>query len=144
MTRAGREPTEDVRRRVRAACKEAGLTATSANFFLADNRRYRIVMARASLPEWPHEAPTVEIFVVVKTNGDVSRASIRCRASDGDPLMTMWTTPLITDCTVPLEDLADALVKVLEERRTVIELMAAGEDPPFVLRWTWGVPSLSL
>ena len=48
MTRAGREPAEDLKRRLVAACQEVGLGVTSANMHLLREAATRIVHVGAA------------------------------------------------------------------------------------------------
>ena len=45
MSRAGREPAEDVKRRIASACKDAGLRIATARMYLRKNRGDRVIVA---------------------------------------------------------------------------------------------------
>jgi len=49
MSRAGREPAEDIKRRIVAACQEVGLAIRSARMYLCDDDT-RIIYVYASPP----------------------------------------------------------------------------------------------
>lgn len=140
MTRAGREPTEDVKRRLGTACHEAGLRVMLSRFSLSPSRDCRCIVVAAAIKNPLHKWPTVEIVTHVKTSGDVGEVEVRCQASDEEPMRAMYTAPTLRDCTVPLDQLPETLKAVLAERQTVINLMGDGEKPPFQIRWRWAVP----
>ena len=50
MSRAGREPTEDVKRHLVAACKEVGLAVSSARMHLIKDAGIRMVYVETSPP----------------------------------------------------------------------------------------------
>ena len=54
MSRAGREPAEDVKRRLAAACQEAGLYVSSANMILLKEKEARLINVAAGPEHWPH------------------------------------------------------------------------------------------
>ena len=69
MTRAGREPAEDVKRRLVAACQEVGLTKTKASMHLFAEAGTRIIHVAASFPDWPLKAWIIPRLVPTKTIG---------------------------------------------------------------------------
>ncbi len=80
MMRAGREPAEDVKRRLVAACQEVGLEVRKAQMCLLKDRETRFVMVCACLPEWQHEIPMLSVQTWVSTSGELSPAEIHCQA----------------------------------------------------------------
>ena len=83
MTRAGREPAEDVKRRLVAACQEVGLTVASARMHLIKEAGSRVVHVEPKVAGWSHESPTLSILASVKTSGDwPGSVDIRCVGSD--------------------------------------------------------------
>ncbi len=69
MTRAGREPAEDVKRRLVAACQEVGLVVKSATMHLSKTAAARLIHVDASLPEWPHEVGMLSVMASVSIGG---------------------------------------------------------------------------
>ena len=51
MSRAGREPAEDVKRRFVAACQEVGLTVTRARMHLMKDIKARLIVTEAVIPD---------------------------------------------------------------------------------------------
>src|SRR5438876_11522291 len=89
MTRAGREPAEDVKRRLVAASQEVGLTETKASMHLLAEAGARIIHVAASFPDWPYESPTVALMVRISVEGAwPDFIDIRCCATEGDPAQT--------------------------------------------------------
>jgi hypothetical protein len=81
MTRAGREPTEDAKRRIVAACREAGLKVVSARSYLRDDQGDRVIPVCASAPERPFEQVSISVMMAVTLKGDWTRTlDIRCAA----------------------------------------------------------------
>ena len=146
MTRAGREPAEDMKRRLAAACRDVGLEVSKAQMGLLNDRAARFVMVCASLPGWPHEIPMVTVQTWVTTSGETSPIEIFCQANtvDGDPLATVFTAPSLQGRKqVPLECLVDQLRETLVERAQVLRALARGETAPFTFRDTvWDLPQL--
>ena len=140
MTRAGREPAEDVKRRLEAACRKVGLRVQLSHFSLSPNRDSRCVLVSAALANLPHDHAQVEVLARVKTSGEVGNVEIHCHASNGEPMRMMYTAPTLRGCAVPLDQLPETLKAVLAERQAVIDAMADGKKPPFMIRWQWAVP----
>src|SRR6267142_1649194 len=87
MTRAGREPAEDVKHRLVAACQEVGLTVTSATMHLLAVAKARIIHVGASLPSWPYEVPSISLMSIVPVAGDWPEfVDIRCCGTEEDPV----------------------------------------------------------
>ena len=140
MTRAGREPAEDVKRAIRRAIEFAGLEVSEVRMFKTEGLHGRMVHAGASPAGWPYETPAVSFMVVVRFDGTVGEVDIRCAASDGDPLMNLYIAPNLQKCSCQLDDLPATLKEVWVSRREVIARMKAGEaEPIFDGRWTWAV-----
>lgn len=92
MPRAGREPAEDVKRGLVAACQEVGLTVASARMHLLKEAGVRVVHVQGKIAGWAHEAPTLSILASVTQTGVWPEyVDIRCCGSDEDP--TMLTGP---------------------------------------------------
>lgn len=91
MTRAGREPAEDVKRRLVVACQEVGLTVTSARMHLITERGYRFIHVEASPEQWSHDTSMVTVAADVPVTGQWPETiDIRCNASDENSLFGPW------------------------------------------------------
>ncbi len=145
MRRAGREPTEDVKRRLVVVCQEAGLEVSEGCFRLLKDRPVRFIMVCASLPGWPHEIPMVTIQTWVSTSGEAFPVEIYCQATkpEEDPQMNVFATPLMHGRkNVSYDCLIGELQETLVERARVLRALARGETPPFTFGETvWDFPS---
>ena len=84
MTRTRRKPTEAAKRRLVAACREAGLRILSARNYLRDDQGDRVIHVCASAPERPFEQVSISIRTAVTVTGDWTRMlDIRCAARVG-------------------------------------------------------------
>ncbi len=146
MTRAGREPTEDLKRRIVDACRQAGLLVSKAQMRLLEGHGSRFVMVCASLPGWLHEIPMVTVQTWVKISGEASPIEIFCQATkaEEDPLGSALTAPLMHGRKqIVLNCLADSLRETLVERAQVLRALSRGESPPFTFDETvWEAPRL--
>ena len=144
--RAGREPTEDVVRTLRSACRDAGLVVKTTMARLTEDRKARTVMVSASPPSWPHDdIPMVSLMTSVTVSGDVASVRMLCHGTDADPLLSAFTAPVLRDCDVALEEVAETLKTILLDRVHVGRLLAEGQNPPFFIGpWTWAIPSSPL
>ena len=84
MSRAGREPAEDVKRRLVAACQEVGLVVNTATMHLSKEHGVRLVHVEASVPDWPHDTGMLTVMAQVSVAGNghrlwISDASDRVR-----------------------------------------------------------------
>ena len=140
MTRAGKEPAEDVKRAIRRAIKFAGLEARDVRMFKSPGLDGRIVLGSASPAGWPYDLSAIELFAMVGFDGAVGEVQVRCTASDDDPLMGAFIAPHLQRCQCRLVDLLPTLKEVWVARRDVIARLAAGEVPPiFDGKWNWAV-----
>ena len=146
MNRAGREPAEDLKRRLSAACREVGLEVSKAQMALLKDHATRFVMVCASLPGWTHELPMITVQTWVKTSGDTSPIEIFCQATkvEEDPLECAFTKPLMHGRKkVAMDCLVTELQETLVERAQVLRALARGEKPPFRFDETvWDLPSM--
>ena len=88
ITRAGREPTEDAKGRIVAACREAGLKVLSAWMYMGYDQGDRVIHVCASAPDRPFEQASINIMTAVTLKGDWSGLlDIKCAAceKDSDP-----------------------------------------------------------
>ena len=131
MTRAGREPAEDVKRRLVAACQEVGLTVTSARMHLIKEAGARVVHIEGKVTGWPHEVPTLSILASVKETGDWPESvGIRCVGSDDDP--AMLSGPWMKGRNeVAFGELIEELQETLKEREMVVAAVKSGVPGPY-------------
>lgn len=136
MTRAGREPAEDVKRRLVYICRDAGLKVTTARMYLRREQGDRLVLIGATMPDGADEHWLVSIFTVVGTNGDWNGSvDIRCSISPSE-LLTQCRTGLVMKGrnAVPFEDLKRQLGETLEEREQVVAALNIGVEGPYTFR----------
>ena len=131
MTRAGREPAEDVKRRLVAACQEVGLEINSASMHLSKEHGARWILVEAAPPDWPHELSPLSVMARVGIAGEWPKSvDIRCLGSRENP--TRVTGPWMKGRhEVPLENLIEQLQATLEERKQVLELADSGDPGPY-------------
>ena len=142
MTRAGKEPAEDVKRSIRRAIELAGLEVRDIRMFKSPGLDVRTVLGAASPAGWPHELPAIGLCAVVGFDGTIGEIEIRCAATDGDPLMQTYSAPHVQGCNCQLAELPTTLKEVWVARREVIARFQAGEAAPiFDGKWSWEVPS---
>ena len=144
MRRAGREPAEDIKRRIVAACKHAGLIVLSARMYLRHDQNDRVILVLAAKPDRPWEQCSISIMTMVTVGGRWSgRLDIRCAAYDRNYDPDVWDTPVMRGRgAVPLEELMEALKKTVEEQEQVVAAMKMGVDGPYSFAETcWDKPS---
>ncbi len=136
MTRAGREPAEDVKRRLVVACQEVGLLVEDASMHLLKDHNKRFIHVGASPKEWPHETPMVSVMTAVPVRGQWPESvDIRCNASDENDLSGPWMRGRNE---VLFSELIDQLLETLDERVQVLALIQSGTPPPYVFaRAVW-------
>ena len=140
MTRAGKEPAEDVKRAIRRAIELAGLEVREVRMLKAPGLDGRIVLGEASPAGWPHDLSAIELLARVGFDGSIGEIELRCGATDGDPLMEVFRAPHVQRCTCRLADLPTTLKEVWVARREVIARLQAGESEPiFDGKWTWAI-----
>jgi hypothetical protein len=109
MSRAGREPAEDVKRRLAAACEEVGLTVAYATMHLNPEAGTRLIHVGASFPGWSYELATVALMARVPVSGQwPDFVDIRCCATEGDPAQSLGPWMLGRD-QVPFPELVEQL-----------------------------------
>lgn len=131
MSRAGREPAEDVKRRLVAACQEVGLTVASARMHLIKEAGARVVHVEGRIDDWPHETPTLSILATVSESGDWPESvDIRCVGSDED--RAMLNGPWMKGRgKVAFGELVEELQETLREREMVIAAGRSGIPGPY-------------
>jgi len=145
MTRAGKEPAEDVKRAFRRAIKLAGLKAHRVEMIKTEGFTSRVIMGWANPEGWPHKCPALEMNTLVNFNGAVGRVDIRCSATDEDPVLNVFNARTVQNCSCDLKDLPATLKAVWVERQLVIDLEKQKKLPPaFVGRWTWETPDMDI
>jgi hypothetical protein len=143
LSRAGKEPAEDVKRAVRRAIKLAGLEVQTVRMLKSLGADGRLVLAAASPVGWRYESPAIGLHVMVRFDGTVDAIQISCTATDGNPLMEVFVAPHLQGCSCRLADLAATLKEVWVARREVIARFQAGEAGPiFDGKWNWTTPDL--
>ena len=144
MARAGREPAEDVKRRIVAACKQAGLKVLSARMYLRHDQGDRVIHVCASSPDRPYDQVSVDIMTIVTLNGNWGgKLDIRCAACEIKSDVNFWDIPMMRGRnSVPLEELVEAIKKTVEEQEQVVAAMKMGIDGPYTFDDTrWDKPS---
>lgn len=140
MTRAGKEPAEDVKRAIRRAIELAGLEVDELRMFKSTRLEGRIVLGAASPAGWPHDLPAITFLASVGYDGSVGEIEIRCAATEGDPLTGVFRVPRVQQCNCRLADLPTTLKEVWVARREVIARLEAGEAAPiFDGKWNWTI-----
>lgn len=145
MTHAGKEPADDAKRAIRRAIELVGLEVRELRMCKSTRLDGRIVLGAASPAGWPHDLPAITLLAVVGFDGSIGDIEIRCAATDGDPLMEMYSAPRVQQCSCQLADLSTTLKEVWVARREVIARLKAGEaEPIFDGKWNWaaGMPPL--
>lgn len=144
MTRAGKEPAEDVKRAFTRAIAATGLEVQWVKMFRG-GLEGRFIMGTARPPGWTQEAPAVELHAQVGFNGQISVVEIRCAATDDDRLMNTLVAPTVRNCHCTLEDLPETLQAVWAERQVVMEQTKGGSfKSRFEGRWLWEAPEASM
>lgn len=131
MSRAGREPAEDMKRRLAAACEEVGLTIIEARMILLKDRGVRIVYVGAASPGWEHECPMLSVMANVNMTGERPESvDVRCIATDERPEMVAgpWMKGRNK---VLFPRLIEQLIETLEERKEVMRRLRSGMRSPF-------------
>ena len=139
MTRAGREPAEDVKRRLVAACEEVGLSVDSATISLLPRagEGARLIHVGASLPGWPYETSTVTVMTTVPVTGQwPDFVDIRCSAAAGDPAQAFGPWMQGRD-KVPVTELVEQLLATLAERTQVMAAVEKGISGPYRFERSW-------
>jgi hypothetical protein len=131
LTRAGREPAEDVKRRLVVACQEVGLTVTSARMHLIRQVGARVICVESKVAGWLYESATLSVLASVTESGDWPKSvDIRCFGSDEDPVRL--TGPWMKGRgDVPFDELIGQLQETLKERETVIAAARSGIKGPY-------------
>lgn len=131
MTRAGREPAEDVKRRLVAACEEVGLIVVNASMHLSPQSGARVIHVGASLPGWNYESPTISLMARVTITGQwPDFVDVRCCGTEKNPSQTLgpW---MRGRGMVPFLELIEQLRQTLAEREQVIAAAKKGIPGPY-------------
>ena len=133
MSRAGREPTEDVKRHLVAACKDAGLAVSSARMHFVKEAGVRVVYVEASPEDWQYEPSMLCVLATVPVTGEwPENVDIRCSASDEDPVRSVFTSPHMKGWgRVPLSELVEQLRETTDEREKVGAAVKLGVAGPY-------------
>ena len=131
MLRAGREPAEDVKRRLIAASEEVGLSVVNASMHLIKDAGVRVVYVGASVAGWAHAEPTLSVMANVKVSGDWPEfVDLRCVGSDKDPV-TITGPWMKGRSKVPFPNLIEELIETLKERKQVMASVNSGIECPY-------------
>lgn len=136
MSRAGREPAEDIKRRLVHICREAGLKVTTARMYLRREESDRLILIGATRPTSQDERWLISIITMVSMSGDWSgELDIRCSISP-EELLTQTRNSLVMRGrnAIPFEDLARQLRETLEEREQVMAALNLGVEGPYTFR----------
>lgn len=131
MTRAGREPAEDVKRRLVAACQEMGLAIQDANMIRQPDDGSRVILVGAIPDGWSPDTPMLSLMATVSARGDWSRmVDVRCVAAEDDvhPGNAPW---MQGRSAVPLGELVEQLRQTLAERQQVMAAVKEGVRGPY-------------
>lgn len=140
LTRAGKEPAEDVKRSLQRAIELAGLKVHEVRMYKMPDMECRVVHGTAVPEGWTHEQPAIDLLTKVGFDGSIREVEIRCPATDGDPLMEVFRAPRLQRCCCGLAELPTTLKEVWVARRQTITRLEAGETPPiFDGKWTWAL-----
>lgn len=134
--RAGREPAEDIKRRLVHICRQAGLKVATARMYLRRDQGDRLVLIGATKPEGHDERWIVSIITSVSTCGEWSgEVDVRCSIAP-EELLTQSRSGLVMRGrgAVPFEDLARQLRETLEEREQVMAALNLGVEGPYTFR----------
>lgn len=136
MSRAGREPAEDIKRRLVHTCRAAGLKVTTARMYLRREECDRLILIGATRPKYRDRRWIVSIITLVSTNGEWSgELDIRCSISP-EELLTQSHSSLVMRgrSAIPFEDLERQLRETLEEREQVMAALNLGVEGPYTFR----------
>ena len=143
MTRAGKEPAEDVKRTFRRAIEFAGLEIQQVRMYKMPAMECRAIHGTAVPEGWAHENSAIELLAKVGFDGSISEVEIRCPATDGDPLIELFRAPRLQNCRCDLAAASTTLKAVWAARREVIRRLEAGEMPPiFDGKWIWALTEM--
>jgi hypothetical protein len=132
MNRAGREPAEDVKRRLVAACQEVGLVVNHAIMRLSKEHGVRLIHVDAGPPDWPHDTGMLSVMAEVTVAGNWPETiDIRCIASNDNPV-TVAGPWMRGRSNIPFANLIDELLATLREREQVIAMAESGVAGPYV------------
>ena len=144
MMRAGREPAEDLKRRMITACSEAGLKIRSARMYLQRDRNDRVIEVSAVTAEGAFQRSVVDLVTIMKTDGDwADTVAIYCAAALDDVSSNFWDIPVMKGReAVPLGNLVENLRKTVEEREQVVAAYNMGIAGPYRFEETcWDKPT---
>ena len=132
MTRAGREPAEDVKRRLVAACQEEGWVVKTATMHLAKEFGKRLVHLDAAPPDWPYDTGMLSVMTRIGVAGEwPATIDIRCIASRENPASVLGPWMKGRD-KVPFQRLAEELQATLSEREQVMAMAESDDVGPYV------------
>jgi len=136
QNRAGREPAEDVKRRIVEAGRAAGFEKETARMLLGDEGR--VIYVR--LLRRP--CGSAEVFGFVRTDGSFcGRVRVAATLRDEDERMVFHAVNMHGRESVPLERLGDEMRAVMREMSEVAAAREAGDNSPRTFGGVvWGRP----
>ena len=143
MTRAGREPAEDIKRRLVLLCRDAGLKVSTARMYLRREQGDRLILIGATRENVRKERWIVSIITAVSVNGDWDgEVDIRCSISPEDLLVQTSSCLVMRGRNrILYDDLKRQLRDTLNEREQVMAALNVGIEGPYTFsRTRWEDP----
>jgi len=132
MTPVGREPAEDVKRRLVVACEEASLTVNKAVARPLPASHQGFVVVEASPSDWPHKVSMLTVTAIVSATGAWSEAvTVSCVSAHPDGAHRLDGPFMEGRGAVPLSELVGELRETVNEREQVIAAIRAGMPGPY-------------
>jgi len=140
LTRAGREPAEDIKRRLVFMCRDAGLKVSTARMYLRREQGDRLILIGATRENVRKERWIVSIITAVSVNGDWDgEVDIRCSISPEDLLVQTSSCLVMRGRNrILYDDLKRQLNDTLNEREQVMAALNVGIEGPYTFsqaRW---------
>jgi hypothetical protein len=142
MSQAGRKKADEIKKRIIAACQEAGLAVQGAKYYLRREYGDRFVQVSAASPDGPCCKSAIDVRTAVGLDGDwPGVVDIASFAADDSPDANQWGQPVFVMRSrehVPLRGLVAELRKTVEERAQVVAAIRLGIEGPYAFehaRW---------
>jgi len=140
MSRAGREPANDVKRRIVAAGQRAGLTVQASRMRLRREHRDRLIQVDMVTPTGPCQRCVIGVSATIGVDGGWSgRVKIGCAAAEDGGNLNDWQVPIMRGReAVPLQELTQQLADTVKERERVAAARKEGIKGPYAfdrIRW---------
>ena len=147
MSRAGREPAEDVKRRLVHACRAVDLEVATARMYLRRDIGGRLILVAASPPGWTDDHALISLLSFVKVDGSWSaEVDVRCSTvGTGSLSLSRGALMMQGRNDVPFEELVGQLRQTLDEREQVVAAVRLGIEGPYVFEDSrWETPACLL